>query len=370
MKRLWLVSLLGIRAWAQDAPPLFTTSTNSVRVEASVTSGQRPAVGLQRDDFLLLDNGEPRAISAIASEELPLDIVLVCQVPLRGFPARVRVNPRRDGTESLPNTSEVIAAPAAFALNQATTPQRLMNAAANAVLGSRPGDRVAMVTYGRDPHIALPFTGDRKAIAAAIKRFGDPENADDNLVVTSEALAIEYAVRMLADVERDDPNSRTNRRRLIVLISSVFGVGTHYADEPVIRRLWDQNIILSVIDDAAPTASTTSVQRSSGGESQTILFRRYNPIHIAQATGGDRIVALDPQHPGDPFTQVRQRYTLWFNQPAGVAAGESRTIQVELSGEARRRFPDAVSVKAREGYLTPNEILGGYLNASKLVYYN
>ena len=94
-----------------------------------------------------------------------------------------------------------------------------------------------------------------------------------------------------------------------------------------------------MIDDAAPTASTTSVQRSSGGESQTILFRRYNPIHIAQATGGDRIVAMDPRHPRDLLTPLRQRYTLWFNQPSERIPGESRTIQVDLSEAARRRFP-------------------------------
>jgi hypothetical protein len=155
---------------------------------------------------------------------------------------------------------------------------------------------------------------------------------------------------MLADVEKDDPKARTNRRRLIILVSNVFGVGTHYADEPIIRRLWEQNIILSVIDDTPATESTKSVQRSDGGESQTILFQRYSPIRIAQATGGDRIVALDPQHPRDLLTPIRQRYTLSFNQPSDAAAGESRTIEVGLSESARRRFPDAV-IKAREGYV-------------------
>jgi hypothetical protein len=105
-----------------------------------------------------------------------------------------------------------------------------------------------------------------------------------------------------------------------------------------------------VIDDTPATESTETVQRSDGGESQTILFQRYNPIRIAQATGGDRIVALDPKHPGDLLTPIRQRYTLWFNQPSGVPAGKSRTIKVELSESTRSRFPNAI-VKAREGYV-------------------
>jgi VWFA-related protein len=335
---------MSVTAFGQDAPVVFSTSTNSVQVEAVVSSDQRPIAGLGREDFLLLDNGEPRAITSIASDELPLDIVLVCQLPIRG-----RGTYKIGGTSPANSPDEVFLGYGADPLRRGIS-QRLMNAAANAVMGARPTDRVAMVSYARDPRIELRFTADRKAMAAAIKRIGDPENGDENIVLTSEALAIEYAVRMLADVERDDPKARTNRRRLIVLVSNVFGVGTHYAAEPIIRRLWDQNIILSVIDDTPATEATKNVQRSDGGESQTILFRRYNPIRLAQATGGDRIVALDPNKPGDLLTPIRQRYTLWFNQPPDAPAGQERTIKVGLSEAASRRFPGAVT-KAREGYV-------------------
>ncbi len=82
--RLWFVWLIGMRGLAQDAAPLFTASSNSVQVDATVTNDQRPVANLQSEDFILLDNGQPRAITAIARDELPLDIVLVCQLPLRG----------------------------------------------------------------------------------------------------------------------------------------------------------------------------------------------------------------------------------------------------------------------------------------------
>ncbi len=330
-----LLLFTAVSGFAQDAPPLFTTSTNNVLVDVAVTGDQNPLNGLEREDFILLDNGQPRSIAAIAHDELPLDIVLVCQTPLRS----PTVYANRDdfiGTYS-PDVMRFS--------------QRLMDAAGNAVAGLRAGDRVAMVSYGRDPRIALRFTENRKAIAAGIKGLSNPESADENIVLSSEALSIEYAVRMLADVERNDPSDRTARRRLIILISNVFGAGTRYADEPIIRRLWQQDIVLSVIDDAPPTRSTATVQRTSGGDSQTVLFRRYNPIHIAQATGGDRIVALETKHPEDLLLPIRQRYTLSFNQPSGVTAGESRTIKVDLSEAARHRFPSAV-IRAREGYVT------------------
>jgi hypothetical protein len=335
MKRTPALLLLLLAVIAQEAPPLFTSTTNSVLVDVAVATDQRPAPELQREDFLLLDNGEPRPIAGIAHDELPLDIVLVCQSPLRSSTVYA-------------NRDDVIGA---YSPDVWGFSQRLMDAAGDAVFGLRAGDRVAIVSYGRDPRIALRFTDNRKAIAAGIKALGNSENADENIVLSSEALAIEYGVRMLADVERDDPNARTGRRRLIVMISNVFGAGTRYADEPVIRRLWDQNIVFSVIDDAPPARGATTVQRTGGGDSQTVLFQRYNPIHIAQATGGDRIVALEARHPGDILAPIRQRYTLWFNQPSEVPTGESRSIRVDLSEAARRRFPKAI-VRAREGYVT------------------
>jgi len=334
MKRTPALFLFPLVVIAQEATPLFTASTNSVLVDVAVATDQRPAPELQREDFILLDNGEPRPIAGIAHDELPLDIGLVCQSPLRSSTVYA-------------NRDDVIGAysPDVWGISQ-----RLMDAAGDAVFGLRAGDRVAIVSYGRDPHIALRFTDNRKAIAAGIKALGNPENSDENIVLSSEALAVEYAVRMLADVERDDAAARTGRRRLIIMISNVFGAGTRYADEPVIRRLWDQNIVFSVIDDAPPSRGTTTVQRAGGGDSQTVLFQRYNPIHIAQATGGDRIVALETQHLGDILTPIRQRYTLWFNQPSDVASGESRSIKVDLSDAARRRLPRAV-VRARKGYV-------------------
>ncbi|HEY4361463.1 MAG TPA: VWA domain-containing protein [Bryobacteraceae bacterium] len=344
-----LLVLLPMLGWAQNAPPLFTATTNNVVVDVAVTGDQHPVQGLTREDFVLLDNGHAVVIEGIAQEQVPLDVVLICQVPLRGFLARVRTTVPEGGAGGLlPNPSDLVSLPPTFAHGD---PQRLMNAAANAVVGMRAGDRVAMVTYGRDPHIALRFTGDRKAVASGIKRLGDPENGDDNIVLTSEGLAIEYAVRLLGDAEKDEAHAPASRRRLIILISSANGSGTHYADEPIIRRLWDRNIVLSAIDAGPPTAATTHVERSTGGESQTILFQRFNPVRIAQATGGNRIVAVDPQDPGDLLTSIRQRYTLWFPQPSDLAPGEARTLKVDLSPAARLRFPDAV-VRAREGYVT------------------
>jgi hypothetical protein len=52
------------------------------------------------------------------------------------------------------------------------------------------------------------------------------------------------------------------------------------------------------------------------------------------------------------LARLRQRYALHFYLPSGVAPGQEREIAVELSEQARRRYPDA-QVRYRRVYMTP-----------------
>lgn len=329
-RRQLLITLpAALRAAAQDQDePVFRVNTNSVGVHVAVLDSNKAVAGLTREDFVLRDNGEARPITSFTHEEQPLDIVLVCRSVMVG-----RAMPSFEG--GIPQYHLAGRGPVAMAI-------RLMNAAANAILPARDTDRVAMVVYGRDPHIVQRFTNNRKDMASAIRRIGSVDEVDENLVITSEALAIEYAVQMLADLEKQEPDSRLNRRRVIIMISNPFGVGARYADEPIIRKLWERNIVFSAIKDSEAVKESPSLLP---------LFREFNPSHIARATGGDYIPVLDPRNPPDLLMLARQRYTLWFNQPQDLPAGQLRTISVSLAEESARRVPNA-KITAREGYIT------------------
>src|SRR5580692_2682096 len=138
-----LFVIAALASLGQDAPPRFTATTNNVIVDAAVIGDPRASMGLHSGDFILLDNGQPAAIAGLAQDQLPLDIVLVCQSVLvgRAFPP--------------PGKSEDAIPQHWFGPSQRNLAQRMMNAAANSVAGIRPGDRVAMVVYGTDPRIEL-----------------------------------------------------------------------------------------------------------------------------------------------------------------------------------------------------------------------
>ncbi len=320
-----LLLILRLTTFGQEIPE-FATEVQDVRVDTSVTRNQRPLRGLHAEDFVLLEEGQARPILATTTDEVPLDIVVVYPP----VPAEVEKDPISKELAAYVST-------------------RLMNGIANALKPMRPGDRVAFVRYDMEPHIDLPFTSDRSTIAAAVLRVGATHG---ETLFIAESLAMEYAVRLLEDVDLGDPTVRTNRRRLIVKMTGWLGGGPFFADGPIIRRLWETNTILSNVEVAPGKGGRPApVFRARRLEPERALFRVFNPAHIAQATGGDAYLVLDPQNPQDLLTPMRQRYTLWFAQPPGVEPGQNRRISVELSEDAQRRYPDA-EVQAREGYVS------------------
>ena len=104
-------------------------------------------------------------------------------------------------------------------------------------------------------------------------------------------------------------------------------------DQEVRRELWASNVVFNVLLFPA---------NSSRGKADVRTF--------AKATGGE---ALALRGPGvsleELFRRLRQRYFLLYAAPASKP-GELHQIRVELSDDAKRRFPKA-RVNARSGYV-------------------
>ncbi len=325
-REFWLALCCAAQLRAQDEAhdkAVFTALAQDVPVDTAVTRSQRPLTGLHAEDFVLLDNGDPRPIRAVTAEELPLDLVLIFQtIPQVRLAGQMRA--------------------------------RLLNGASSVLLHTRPDDRVAFLTHTDPIHIELPFTNDRDAMATTLRRIAAMEYSPG----FSEQLTIEYAVRMLAA-----QGPAPGRRRLIVRVGSIVVSGLSFMDDPVIRRLWSENVIYSSIETYASEGDFNpgfkpnqfyahdSLLGTRSKEPNGPRYREHNTNHIAQATGGDAIGFLDPKDPQDLVTRMRQRYVLWFTQPADLEPGQPRRISVDLSPEVRRRYPDAV-VRARAGYIT------------------
>jgi VWFA-related protein len=300
-------------------PPRFEAGVTNVRIDALVTQKGRIVTGLEQNDFLIRDEGEPRSTVAFARETLPLDVVLVCQF--------VHIPP--GGVKEQQNIFQYFS-------------EMNMNSAARALQGLRPEDRVAAISFGLDPQVEQPLTSDQAEIAAALQRIGTRSGPT---VSGAHSIAIEWALRLLA---KERAKGEDSLRRSVVLTVSLRGdnVPAWFNDEPTIYRLWEENTVLSAI--VTPLARPGPGVISTGREPDAWNYRLFNMAHIAAETGGSTVFMPTDDFP-DLLARLRSGYSLWFHPPE-AKPGTVRRITIELTEEAKKRHPGA-EIQARKGYV-------------------
>ena len=265
---------------------VFRSSSSFIAVDAQVLVGLQAVVGLKREDFRIWDNNHAQAVSSFGTEDQLLDVLLMIDV-----------------SQSTSKIREAIKSSATAAMAQLL-----------------PGDRVGVVVFADDPFVATPLTADRAVVAAAIARLPLGRGGTE-LNATTKSTAMYLQQR-----------ARPGARRAIVMMTDNHGY-QGVDDLEVRRELWATNVVFNVL--------LFSVD-SSRGKADVRVF--------AKATGGEAL-ALRGQSEGleELFRRLRQRYFLLYAAPESKP-GELRQIRVELSFDAKRRFPKA-RVNARSGYV-------------------
>lgn len=119
----------------------------------------------------------------------------------------------------------------------------------------------------------------------------------------------------------------------------------------IVERFWNANAVLN--DLVTPTPFDASLLPPEWRPSKKEIA---NVSAIAAATGGET-VKLDGNAAAGlarMLERIRRRYNLYY-RPAPGHAGEQRTIAVELTKEARKKY-GKVEIRARRGYILPADI--------------
>ncbi len=315
MKRrsgLWFL-LLAVPLAAQV---IFRTETALVRVDAQVVDrNNRVITGLGAKDFVLLESGMPRPITNFASEDMPMDVLLLIDVS-----GSMQSHVRRLATAS----------------------RRAL-----AVLG--PDDRVAVMVFDRATRLRLPFRNSREDVARDLDSIIEQETFDGGTDIT----------RALMDAARYiGREGRTDARRAIVILTDD-QTERDRDENGVLRALGDADAVLSALiaPDAMGSGGMGWPRGGGGGGIPDIIFgrRRRMPgpviLHprtqsaktaeIAKRSGGDSMKIDDASSFETTLARLRQRYALHFHLPEGVQPGQERDIEVDLAAAARRLHPDA-----------------------------
>lgn len=284
--------------------PSFRVATSDVQASADVTQSGRPITTLRSNDFELQDKGKTQTILYFAHDSEPLDIVLLVDVS-----GSVR--------KYLPDMASI------------------SRAALSKLL---PQDRVAVMIFSRDARIEQSFTRSRLEIAAAIEKASTDEPPGSGTKINS---AIRSAARYLGP---QIPGQL--RRRAILIVTDNSGLSYDVHQEQALHLLYDANVTL----DALVVGRHPHPPEPRPGSVINPDFAYDDVFPLAAQTGGEAIPTTKPKSSlGQMLSRIRDRYTLVYHAPPSAVPGSFRQIRIELTPEARKRFPRA-AVSARAGY--------------------
>ncbi len=331
--------------------PVFRSDVSLVRVDVqALDSARRTIPGLTARDFVLREEGKTRQIRNFATEELPVDILFLIDVSGSMRPHVARL------------------ADAAHA--------------AIGVLGR--DDRVGMMVFDRSTRVRMNFR----------EGYDELEREFDNLLRHESFNGGTDITRALYDAAKYiTKQARKDARRAIVILTddrTEFGRD----DDGVLRALTRADTVLSALiaPDAMgmysgipgggwpqgrrggiivmpptfpgrypggswprgggggwPTGGPVGGGPPLGGATNGRL-QSAGTSEIAEASGGDSFPVSDGSALETTLQHIRQRYALHFLEPPGTAAGQQRTIDVQLTAAARRRYPGA-ALKYRTVYI-------------------
>ena len=136
---------------APDDDIVFRSDVSLVRVDAQVVDRSNRAItGLQKEDFVLLEDGENREIKNFASEDMPMDVVLLLDV----------------SGSMQPHI------------------QRLSQASHEALQALGEGDRVAIMVFDRSSRVRMQFQNNRGVIERELENVLRQEYFDGGTDIT------------------------------------------------------------------------------------------------------------------------------------------------------------------------------------------
>jgi VWFA-related protein len=333
-----LVLLSAVRVFAQDDPAVFKAGVDMTRVDAQVVDRNGRAVtGLRIQDFILRLDGQVLPIRNLASENVPIDILLLLDV-----------------SGSMEPHVERIASAAREALQ---------------VLADR--DRVAIMVFDTSTRVRLPFRSSHSEITAELNHLIRSERFNGGTRITSAMMDAAGYMRREARPEA--------RRAIVILTDDQTQDGKDEAS--VESALARSNIVLSFLQAPyEPPTMNRGGQRvpmggggwpgSGGGLSipgttgPVILGRggrrgmggghdshSAGTDEIARDSGGDTMRVDEASALEDTLARLRQRYALYFYLPEGAKPADRRNIEVNLAQQASIRFQEA-EIRYRRVYLS------------------
>lgn len=284
------VVALSALATGADAPTFHSTVT-LVKADAFVYDRQThaPILDLQASDFRVLDEDQPREVAYFGNDSGPVDLLLLLDIS-----GSLR--------ELLP---------------------RIADSAATAVSALQQGDRSGVMAFTKTTAVTQPLTGNLEEVARGIRdaaRLRIGLDTDINQALWSAA---------------DYLHGSAGAARRAILIITDNMQATRIPDSLVDEQLSAAGAVLDGLLVRGPVA----------------LPHITHPgiLRFARNSGGEVIEGNQPAtRLAEMVRRIKLRYSIHF-RPVETKSPQPRRIHIDLSADARRRYPNAV-IRARRIY--------------------
>jgi Ca-activated chloride channel family protein len=238
----------------------FRAQVDVVRVDALVTDGGHPVIGLGSGDFELLDNGVPQHVDLISSNETPVNLVLAL-----------------DMSDSVNGNGL----------------SELRTAGRQAVAALRTGDKAGLVTFSGAVSVRSALTADASRIGAAL----DEATASGDTAVRDAS----YAAMVMAESDAS--------RALVMIFSDGIDTASVLTNDTVMttaKRL-DAVVYALTVADPAGTTFLRDLSSQTGG--------RVIRVQSTKNLGAELVAILD---------EFRHRYVLSYTPQGVSSTGWHR----------------------------------------------
>jgi VWFA-related protein len=286
-------------AAASDEIPTFKTGVVDVRLDVQVTQGAKLVKKLQKEDFIVKDEGAPQNLAGFAHGTDKLSLLLLLDIS--GSMTRYLAQISRTAREAMKFL--------------------------------QPGDRVAVMVFAKKSELHQEFSDN---LAETARRMANPVEGHDVGAGTQINQAVLDAARYM------DKNAGPDGRRAILILTDNLSISYMLPDQRVIKALNEADTVL----DAIVVGRGIRPDAKAG---QNTDFTPADVFHLAGETGGEAVKAdrADTSFK-EMVERIRSRYTLAYHAPE-AQPGTYRHISVDLTAEARKWYPAAV-IHARPGY--------------------
>ncbi len=294
-----------------------------VKIDALVLQKNTARIvgGLNKEDFLLYEDGVKQEITHFSQDQLPLSVVVAI-----------------DRGPTCPHPLEVWS-------------DEAHRAAREAIDRLKPVDEIAVMAFTDSTKLIQPFTRNRILLEKALNNI--PEQSKTTNVANCFNLMFADAAEHMLKA------SNPAGRRVIIVITSMtrrFDCANGPSNRAASAAIYESGAVVCAIIPKVLIQRVENVLQTVSTRVNRVVAARYMDLeNLANETGGE-VLADKPKKLGTTFQtlidHLRSRYNLAFVSTNKKRDGTTRKLKLDTD-PARQKAQGKLVIKARRSYIAP-----------------